>query len=67
MNLKLTVALCTYNRRELLPRAIDSFRNQTWGSSELEILIIDNGSTDGTGELVAALQVEDNRIHYVVE
>ncbi len=40
----------TYNRRELLPRAVDSALAQTYASQE--IIIIDDGSTDGTPEML---------------
>ncbi len=63
----LTVAICTFNRATLLPRAVDSVRNQTRASADLEILVVDNSSTDGTRELVAAVQAEDSRVRYVVE
>jgi glycosyltransferase involved in cell wall biosynthesis len=63
----LTVAICTFNRAALLPRALDSVRNQTRTSDDLEILIVDNGSTDRTRDVVAAVQSEDSRIRYVVE
>lgn len=62
----LSVAICTYNRAELLPRALDSVAKQTLGE-ELEILIVDNGSTDNTREVVFASQAKDIRIRYVVE
>jgi len=63
----LSVAICTYNRAPLLGRALDSVRNQTWAGDALEILVVDNGSTDRTRDLVAAAQLEDIRIRYVVE
>ncbi|HEY8188554.1 MAG TPA: glycosyltransferase [Pyrinomonadaceae bacterium] len=63
----LSVAICTYNRASLLSRVLDSVTNQIPATDEAEILIVDNGSTDGTRDLVAALQLEDNRIRYVVE
>ncbi len=40
--LKIAVAICTYNRYDLLPKAIESVLNQSLPNSEYEILIIDN-------------------------
>lgn len=39
----------TYNRKKLLKECIESLLNQTVG---LDILVIDNNSTDGTAELI---------------
>ena len=63
----LSIAICTYNREALLDRALDSLANQAPLSEELEILIVDNGSTDGTREVVRRRQGLDSRIRYVVE
>jgi glycosyltransferase involved in cell wall biosynthesis len=41
----------TYNRRELLPRAIDSVLAQKT-SSNVECIVVDDGSEDGTADLV---------------
>lgn len=41
----------TYNRREELPRAIDSALAQSYGNQE--ILVVDDGSTDGTAQMLA--------------
>lgn len=45
----ISVIIPVYNRRELLPRALESVLNQS--HTDLEIIIIDDGSTDGTSEL----------------
>jgi glycosyltransferase involved in cell wall biosynthesis len=48
--LKVSVLLPTYNRSEMLRRAIDSFLNQDYENSEL--VIFNNGSTDDTKEVI---------------
>ena len=63
----LSVAICTYNRAALLNRVLDSLANQTPSNYELEILIVDNGSTDETSQVVNERQAHDARIRYVVE
>ena len=48
--MKISVIIPTFNRRKTLRRAIESVRNQSL--SPYEILIIDDGSNDGTKEWV---------------
>lgn len=51
----------TYNRRETLLRAIASVRAQTF--DDYEHIVVDDGSTDGTADIVADMQ--DSRLRYV--
>lgn len=57
-----TVYIPTFNRLELLQRAVESVRNQTY--QNLEIIIVDDCSTDGTQDYLVQLSKEDSRIRY---
>lgn len=46
---EITVIVPTWNRKELLSRCLDSLRRQT---APCRVLVVDDGSTDGTEELV---------------
>lgn len=52
----------TYNRSELISRAIDSVINQSYENWEL--IIIDDGSTDNTYETVNKFILSEKRIKY---
>lgn len=63
MSPRVSAVLPTYNRRALLLEAIGSVQNQTFG--DLEILVCDDGSTDGSREAVQALAGTDARIRWI--
>lgn len=56
-----SVILPTHNRARVLGRAIASVLTQSWRN--LELLVVDDGSTDGTDALVAAF--DDPRLRYL--
>ena len=64
----ISVIIPTLNRCELLRDAIASAREQTFPAAQYEIIVVDNGSTDGTRELVECLNQDgDKPIRYVYE
>lgn len=56
----ISVIVPVYNVREYLTRCVRSLQAQTY--ENLEILLVDDGSTDGSGELCDVLAGEDGRI-----
>jgi glycosyltransferase involved in cell wall biosynthesis len=48
--MKVSVVIPTYNRKHLICYALDSVLEQTF--SDYEIIVVDDGSTDGTAELL---------------
>lgn len=55
-----SVIIPTFDRKPLLKKAVDSVLAQTF--RDLELIVIDDGSTDGTGDLIASYN--DERIIY---
>ena len=62
--MKITVIIPTYNRVATLPRAIESLLRQG-DVADLDILVIDDGSTDATPQVLAALTREHGNLRSV--
>lgn len=58
-----SIVLICFNDAGRLPRALDSLRDQTLRN--IEIIVVDDASTDGTPTLVRAAMAADPRIRYV--
>lgn len=58
--IKISIIVPVYNILEYLPRCVHSLTAQTYRN--LEILLVDDGSTDGTEKLCDSLAKEDERI-----
>ena len=57
---RVSVIIPTHNRPELTLRAIQSVQKQTF--SELEVIVVDDGSTDHTWQSLLTVQQQDCRI-----
>lgn len=58
-----SVLMLTYNRENLVSRAIESILNQTY--SNFEFIIVDNGSTDKSGQIADEYAQKDSRIRVI--
>ncbi|WP_295198950.1 glycosyltransferase [Ruminococcus sp.] len=59
-NIKISLIVPCYNIRKYLPRCIESILAQTY--KNLEIILISDGSTDGTDEVIREYAKKDSRI-----
>lgn len=60
MRMQLTIIIPVYNVRETLKRCVGSIVNQSF--QDWEMLLVDDGSTDGSGQLADELAETDGRI-----
>ena len=63
MSPKVSVVIPTYNRIDLVGKAIDSALAQTY--RDLEVIVVDDGSSDGTGQMLR--EVYGDRIRYFAQ
>lgn len=57
----ISVIVPVYNTVEYLERCVKSIRRQTWRN--LEIILVDDGSTDNSGALAEKIAMEDIRLY----
>ncbi len=58
---RISVVIPTYNRASLLPSAVESVQRQT--TQPAEILVVDDGSTDATSDVLARFGDTVRRLH----
>ena len=60
---KVSIVVPVYNVKDYLEKCVDSILRQT--EREFELLLIDDGSTDGSGELCDTLAERDGRVRVI--
>ncbi len=62
---RISVVMSVWNSRATVQRAVECILGQTWGS--FEFVIVDDGSEDGSGALIAEFAARDNRIRVLAQ
>jgi len=63
--MEISFIVMTYNRKDILKGCLDSLRGQDFPKDAYEILVVDDGSTDGTEALVTASVSDGHNIRYI--
>jgi len=64
----ISVVIVTYNRLDHLRNCLQALRNQTLAKDRYEVIVVDDGSTDGTREFLCSLEwPEGPRYRYFLE
>ena len=59
----ISVIIPMYNSRPVISRCIQSVMSQSY--TDFEIIVIDDGSTDGGADIVMEIKKKDNRLRYI--
>lgn len=65
--MRLSVIIPTRNRSPLLEKAIQSLIAQTYSPDDFEVIIVDNGSTDGTKGIFESYKAKLPNLTYIYE
>lgn len=60
--MKISVVICNYNQGDTIAQAIQSFAKQSY--ENLQIVVVDDGSTDRSCDVIAGIAAGDSRIHF---
>jgi len=60
-----SIIIGTYNRSDLLRRALESLVQQTLGPDSFEVIVINDGSDDGTLEMLKEFGKKHSNIHII--
>lgn len=58
----ISIIVPIYNTEKYLDKCLDSIRNQTY--TDFEVIMVDDGSTDGSAEICKDFSVKDQRFQY---
>lgn len=60
----ISVVIPTYNRKSQLKECLDSLTRQSYPTSLYEVIVVDDGSTDGTEDFLANY-AKDVKVNFI--
>ncbi|MEW6680873.1 MAG: glycosyltransferase family A protein [bacterium] len=63
----ISIVIPTYNRKERLKQCLESIFKQDYLQEDFEIIVIDDGSSDGTEEMLKELSKEQSNLRYFLQ
>ncbi|MDD5109040.1 MAG: glycosyltransferase [Candidatus Omnitrophica bacterium] len=63
--IELSVVIPTYNRKKFLKECVNSLLNQDYPAEKYEIIVVDDGSSDGTDLMMASFTESHPNIEYL--
>lgn len=60
----ISVIIPTYNRKDILQKALHAYKDQSLPQDQFEIIVVDDGSTDGTKEAVEKICITQLNVRY---
>lgn len=63
--IKVSILIIAYNAKQYIPATLDSCIHQTY--SNTEIIVVDDGSLDGTADIIKNYALRDSRIRYIYQ
>lgn len=67
MNRKASIIIPTYNRSKILRKVLPAIYNQDYPSSSYEVIVVDDGSTDDTQEVIKTLNLPSSFTYIKLE
>ena len=65
MNILVSIIMPAFNSQRYISESIESIIAQTY--TNWELIVVDDGSTDRTAEIVSTFTKSDNRIRYIYQ
>ncbi|MCR4784531.1 MAG: glycosyltransferase family 2 protein [bacterium] len=54
---EVSVQICSHNRKDVLKKVLESLKDQTLPAERFEVVLVDDGSTDGTQAMAESLEL----------
>lgn len=61
---KVSAVICSYNRARFVIKAVESIFNQAFDKSRMEVIVVDNNSTDGAQEELAQYKKDNPQYNF---